>query len=170
MDMRYVLGKSFLLYCALLLPNVAQAQDITQNQALNFGVFAVANNTTASSIVVTPDNETYADQGIVIGQDGQRGYYTLTGLPPNVSFFLGVEVPNPPSEGGVVLDDATSASSGSGPSFTLEDLTISNGGVLQSDNQGDAVLFIGGTLKTTGTGQGYTGGVYSGTYNLTIYY
>lgn len=168
--MRYALLQSFLVCCALLLPGSVLAQEITQNQALNFGVFAVAKNATVSSIVVTPDNETYADQGIVIGQDGQRGFYTLTGLPPNVSFFLGVEVPNPPSEGGVVLDDATLASSGSGPSFTLEDLTISNGGVLQSDNQGDAVLFIGGTLRTTGTGQGYTGGIYSGTYNLTIYY
>lgn len=149
----------------------AHAQEITQNQALNFGTFAIADNNTVSSLVVTPDNDVFADPAFVVGVPaGQRGYYTLTGLPPNVSFFLGVQVPNPPSEGGIVLDDSTPASAGGGPVFTLEDITIANGGVLQSDAQGDAVLYIGGSLKTSGNGQRYTGGNYFGTYQLTIYY
>ncbi len=156
------------LVCAEL--PVAYAQQISENRPLNFGTFAVARNDTVQSITVTPENDTYADTGIAVGMPGERGYYTLSDMPANVSFFLGVDTSNPPSEGGIVLDNASQATTGSGASFVLDNLTIANGGVLQTDSQGDAVLYIGGTLRTTGTGQKYTGGVYSGTYTLTIHY
>lgn len=154
----------------LFVPSWAQAQEITQNRALNFGSFAVSGNDAPSTLQITPENTVIAGSGIIVGQNGERGEYTLTGLPPNVSFFLGVEVPNSPSEGGVILEDPTPASVGAGPSFTLEGLTISNGGVMQSDAMGDAILYIGGTLRSSGNGQRYQGGVYVGTYTLRINY
>ncbi len=146
------------------------AQELSETRPLSFGIFAVQDNNAPAALTVTPDNDTFADPQFVVQQDGQRGEYTLTGLPPNVSFFLGVDVPNPPSEGGVTLTGQTPATRGGGPEFRLDGLTISDGGVLQSDGAGDATLYIGGSLYTSGTGERYDGGTYNGTYNITIYY
>ncbi len=148
----------------------AQAQTITEVQSLSFGTFGIGNNNGAWQIIVTPDNDTFADPQIAMGQDGRRGEYLFTGLPPNVSFFLGVDVPNPPSEGGIVLDMPTPAENGSNPVFNLTDVTIADGGVMYSDGAGDATLYIGGTLQTSGTGEHYDSGTYNGQFNLTIYY
>ncbi len=148
----------------------AYAQELNELRPLSFGIFGVQDNNAVAALTVTPDNDTFADPQFVMQQDGQRGEYTLTGLPPNVSFFLGVDVPNPPSEGGVTLTGQTPATRGGGPEFRLDGLTISNGGVLQSDGAGDATLYIGGSLYTSGTGERYDGGTYNGTYNITIYY
>lgn len=148
----------------------AVAFELTEVRQLNFGSFALRNNNTQASLVVTPDNDTFGDGEFVVLSEGQRGEYRLTGLPENVSFFLGVDLPNPPAEGGVVLDNASEATGGAGPAFSLADLTIADGGVLMSDNTGEAMLYIGGTLRSNGNGQRYRGGVYNGTYNITIYY
>lgn len=149
----------------------AGAQTITEVHQLSFGEFAVrANNTVPAALTVTPDNDTFGDYEFVVMAPGQRGEYLFTGFPPDVSFFLGVDLPNPPSEGGVVLDNATDASGGAGPVFTLTDLTIADGGVMVSDSAGEATLYIGATLRNSGDGQRYNGGVYNGTYNITIYY
>lgn len=146
------------------------AQTITEIHELSFGTFAVRDNDSMAAIIVTPDNDTFADPQIAMAADGQRAEYVLSGLPPNVSFFLGVDVPVPPSEGGLIIDMPTPATGSSGPAFELSDLTIADGGVMQSDGAGDATLYIGGTLRTSGTGQSYDGGNYNGQYGITIYY
>lgn len=148
----------------------AQAQTITEVNQLYFGTFGISDNDSVSAITVTPDNDTFSDPAIISDQPGQRGEYTLTGFPPNVSFYLGVEVTNPPAEGGIVLANPTDGTMGGAEVFTLDTLEIADGGVLQTDGAGDAVLYIGGTLRTSGNGLRYPGGNYSGTYTITIHY
>lgn len=146
-------------------------QEITETERLDFGSFAVrAGNLQAASITVTPDNDVSADDGIVLGDGAHRGEYHFTGLPPNVTFYLGVDMPQSASEGGIVLAPSMPASQGGGPTLELTDLTISNGGSMVSDGAGEATVYIGGTLRTNGTGQLYDGGSYFGAYNITIYY
>ena len=153
------------------IPNAqAQAQTLSEIDRLHFGTFAIIDNNAQAAVTVTPDNDTFADSQIVIGENGQRGVYQLTDLPPNVNFFLGTDVPNPPSEGGLMLGNEEAASNGAGPDLRLSNLTIGNGGLMMSDNLGEATLYIGGTIQTTGNGQTYTGGNYVGSYTITIYY
>lgn len=148
----------------------ASAQTLSEVERLHFGTFVVRNNMSTSSITVTPDNDTIVAGQIVLAENGRRGEYMLTGLPPNVPFYLGVDMPNPPAEGGIVLGNPEPASAGAGADFILNALTIGNGGVMLSDGIGDATVYIGGTLNTTGTGQAYAGGSYIGSYTITIYY
>ncbi len=142
---------------------------MSEVRRLHFGTFAVRQGG-GGTITVTPDNSTYADSGIVLGEDGQRGEYLFTGLPPNVPFYLGIDVPNSPSEGGVVLQSDEAATLGGGPALTLYNLTMGNGGVMHSDSLGEAMLYVGGTIRTSGNGANYAGGTYMGTYTITIHY
>ncbi len=159
-----------LLISLLMIAAPATGQTLTEVDALSFGTFGLGANDVQAAITVTPDNDVFADPQIIPGAGAQRGEYRLEDFPPNVSFYLGTDVPNPPSEGGLVLGNVTTADNGAGPVFYLSDLTISNGGILQTDGQGDATLYIGGTLRTSGTGDRYDGGTYTGSYTLTIYY
>lgn len=152
----------------MCLAHQAPAQEMTVVDHLSFGTFAVADNSISQAIVVTPDNDTFPDTGIAVGQPGQRGVYEFTGLPPNVAFYVGVDVPNPPSEGGIVIDD--SAFLTNGRSFTVDSFALGNGGVLQSDGAGDATMLLGATLHTSGDGTPYSGGTYAGQVSFTIYY
>lgn len=161
----FIISGLMLFFCP-----AAKAQTLTEVRQMSFGTFAVAANDVSSGITITPENDVFADAGILTDGGAQRGEYRLENFPPNVSFFLGVDVPNPPTEGGVVLDNIVAATNGVGPSFYLSDLAISNGGVLQTDGQGDAMLYIGGTLRTSGTGERYNSGTYSGSYSITIHY
>lgn len=135
---------------------------------LSFGTFAVADNSMPQALVVTTDNDTFADAGIVVAQNGQRGVYEFTGLPPNVTFYVGVDVPNPPSEGGIVFDDSIFLTNGE--SFTVDTFQLGSGGVLQTDAAGDATMTLGATLHTSGNGAAYSGGGYNGQVSFTIYY
>jgi hypothetical protein len=163
-----VLPVAVVLLCACFAP--AQAQNISEVDALNFGTFGLQDNDTVAAITITPDNDTFADPQFVVSQQGQRGHYELTGFPADVTFYIGVDVPNPPSEGGIVLANQTDAANGGGPVFVLDSLSIANGGVMQTDGAGDATLYIGGTLRTSGAGTAYDGGNYLGTYTITIHY
>ena len=88
--------------CALLgIYNApAAAQVMTQVQALNFGTFAILDNAAPHTITIAPNNVASYDPSIVSGIEAERGHYTLTGLPANVTFYLGVSIPNPPKSHG----------------------------------------------------------------------
>ncbi len=148
----------------------ASAQEMTEVERLSFGTFAVADNSMPQTLMVTPDNDTLADTGIAIGQGGQRGVYDFTGLPPNVSFFIDVDVPNPPSDGGIVFDDEANLTFGGGEQFTVTDFTIGDAGVMQTDGAGNATMTLGATLRTSGNGARYTGGNYNGQVLFVLYY
>lgn len=170
MDMKAFIPAILAYFFVTAAPMEAVAQTLSEVERLHFGTFVVRNNMSTSSITVTPDNDTIVAGQIVLGENGRRGEYMLTGLPPNVPFYLGVDMPNPPAEGGIVLGNPEPASAGAGADFVLNAMTIGNGGVMLSDSMGDATVYIGGTLNTTGTGQGYTGGSYIGSYTITIHY
>lgn len=163
-------------YLFLLIPLLsavnfpALAQTISEVDALHFGSFAVVKNDAPYSITVTPDNDTLPDAEIVVDEPGQRAEYFFEGLPNNVNFYIGVTVPNPPTEGGITVDAVSPTATGPGPNFTISNFLIDNAGVMQSNGSGEARVYIGATLTTSGTNAMYGTGNYNGTYEITIYY
>jgi hypothetical protein len=152
----------------LMLVHSADAQEYTEVTALNFGTFGMRDNDNQYSIVLGYDNSVTYDPEIADNPDfpPQRGQYDFIDLPPNVTFYVGVSVPNPPVSGGLILDNSSGLTFGGGV-FTLENFTAND---LTTDGNGDGTLYIGATLKTSGNGTMYSDGVYSGTYDLTLYF
>lgn len=147
----------------------ARAQDMVEVQSLDFGTFAIINNSAQQTITVQPNGVTAYDSDIVFDIEAERGHYTFTGLPPNVTFTLGISVSNPPTDGGLIIDNPTPVTGG-GEAFQLLNFTANTANELITDGGGNATLYIGATLRTSGNGGAYSDGVHSGTYDITFYY
>ena len=157
-----------LLFYVLVRPwHTAEAQEINVIQDLSFGTFAIRENTMPHSITINPDGSTTYDPDIISNVDANRGEYQFTDLPANVTFFVGLSFSNPPSEGGLMIDNQTPLSDGGGPQFTITTLI---GEDLSTDNNGDGTLYVGGTLTTSGTGATYNSGSYTGQFDVTLFY
>lgn len=146
----------------------ADAADMVQIQALHFGEFAYVDNSVPRTIVIAPDDTVTYDDDIIEGNvPAHRGEYQLTDFPPNMIIHTGVTVPTPPTDGGVTLDNSSSVSLPASESFTLSNFTTNEP---ITDGNGDATLYIGATLTTSGNGQSYSDGNYTGTYDVTFYF
>ena len=148
----------------------AKAQVMTEVQALNFGTFAIIDNSAPHTIIISPNNVAAYDPSIVSGIEAERGHYTLTGMPTDVTFTLGVSISNPPTDGGLMLDNQTSVTLGGSEPFLLLNFTVNTANEMVTDSGGNATLYIGATLRTTGSGSIYTDGTYNGTYDITFFY
>lgn len=148
------------------------AQTMTEIQRLDFGGFALRNNTSAHTIVIAPNNSvSYAAAFVPDGATpAHRGEYSLTGMPPNMALTFGVTTTNNTDQGGTTLDNGVNLSkngAGAGPLFTVGSYTANSP---STNGSGSATLFIGGTLTTSGTGAFYTDGSYAGSVDITIYF
>ena len=157
------------LILLMLCAPCARAQEMTEIHHLDFGEFGLGDNTHPATIVIPPDDSgdaTYSD-GIVPGtRPARSGEYDLTGLPHNIILHTGVDMPIAP-EGGVVVDNSSNLSKPGEPSFTVDHFTTNSP---ETDNSGEATLFIGATLTTSGNGSLYHDGDYDGTLDVTFFY
>lgn len=154
--------------CIGLTATAGHAYTITETQKLSFGTFAPTRNDGAYSITVHPNGTVDYDPEIVYRTEGERGIYTFTDLPANVTFYISLgATPNPPTQGGITIDNSTGLTSGGNPPFIIDNFTASD---LVTDSNGDGVLYIGATLTTNGSGINYTSGNYTGTADLILHY
>lgn len=119
------------------------AQELTQIQAISFGAFAVLDNSAPRSITVAPNNNVTGDPNIAIATDPTRGEYLLTNQDPNRALDISVSV------GTLTLNDS------GGHSMTVDTFTTNNP---STDGAGDATIYIGATLTTSGSGAVYSDG------------
>ncbi len=128
---------------------------MTIDQDLSFGRFGLRNNDAQHTIIIDPNTGNYvADPAFIIGDAPQRGEYILDALTPNTA--LGVTI----DDGELTLNDT-----GTGQEMEIIDITHNNP---ITDNNGDAMLYLGGTLRLNGNGSYYPSGPYSDGVDLTI--
>lgn len=137
----------------LLLPFTGRAATLTAIQDLGFGRFATVKNDAQYSMAVTIGDVVTNDPEIVYDQPPHRGEYLLEGLTPDSAVIIDT------------VDGALTLNGGGGEAFAVTDFT-DNAPV--TDAGGTATLYIGATLKTSGTGVHYPSGPYSGTYTLIV--
>lgn len=123
-----------------------RAQELTQISAISFGTFAIMNNTAPRSLTVDPNNNVSGDPFIVVDIDPARGEYLLTNQDPNRALDISV------TNGTLTLND-----SGSGNSMTISAFTTNNP---STDINGDATIYLGATLTTSGNSSGYSDGIF----------
>lgn len=132
---------------------VAAAGSLTVIEPLDFGTFALKDNKGRYTIVLAPDDAyTHSDEIVIGNPEPQRGEYLLEGLPPDTLLDI-------------TITDAALRKPGN-PDFTISDYTIND--PLTTDASGNATLYIGATLTTSGTGAYNYTGRYTGTFNISV--
>ncbi len=129
---------------------------IIENQPLNFGQWAVTNNTGIKFITVNPDSTFSSSPGLInIVVPPTHGIYRVDGLPPSTAInSINVSMIAPLS--------------GGNQDFTLDTFQVIYDPV--SNVSGEINITLGASAKTTGTGVPYDDAVYIGTLQLEINY
>lgn len=142
-------------YCLVLLSLLFSAYSysaITEIQPLSFGNFAAPSNAVVSTLTIGyMGGHPSVTNRIYVLSPPQPGQFQLTDYPPWTPLMINI------SNFQLVL--------GASPSFLIEDFTTNS---IITDGSGQALLRVGATLKTTGTGGTYGDGGYTGNMNITI--
>ena len=130
---------------------------ITTIEALSFGTIAVLNNDSTSDITISPANNITITNQIRILVPGTRGEFLLTNYPAHIQVSITANI---------VAAETVSATPPS-EQFTL--INIDTAPSVTTDGTGIANIYVGGTLRTSGSGSGqYFDSTYTATYELDI--
>ncbi len=130
---------------------------ITPLQSLNFGTIVVTKNTFASTITIDPAGNVQVVGGIVIISPGNHAVYELSDLPANRNISV----------------DVASLNSNMIPSVASEETfnfsLVTSGNPVITDNNGVALLSVGGKITTSGSGGiRFTDADYTAVIQITI--
>ena len=128
------------------------AAALAEVQPLSFGTFAIVNNLTVSTLAV-PYSGSNPVPSIKIYPlvRAQPGHYQITGLPAFQPLTITIN--------NFVL------SVGGAEPFNVNTFTFP---ALITDTNGEALLKVGATLNTTGSGTEYADATYTGSINITV--
>lgn len=144
-----------LMSLGVSMPLVA-APSVTVDVPLDFGVLAVKANGSVSTLSVNEFGSVSFTADVIPLGGIVKGEYRLTGFPPHMPLEL-------------QWDDVNLSAGGFGlPEFLL--VTDYVNPVVVSDALGEAVVPVGATLKTSGSGTMYVDAPYSGTAQMRVRY
>lgn len=131
-------------------------EDIQRDQALSFGRFVLKDNNSARVIIqVTPAGVVTNDPAVLPFTSAQNGIFQLLDFEKDKDLTVNL-TPSP-----------MTVSTGAGPVFTVN-FTTSPAVPHTDPVTGNATLYIGGTLSTSGTGVMYPNGTFSNDVTLSI--
>ncbi len=124
-------------------------------QQLNFGSLAIPSNTAVATITYPHNGSPPSVSGnIIFISLGQRGIYQLSAYPGFTPLIITV-TPSDLTAGGLGISEPLQITATSFPSIT-------------TDANGEALLYLGATLSTTGSGTPYIDATYLGNMSITI--
>lgn len=147
------------LFLALLLfvsHPVWAAVEVEELQSLDFGTVAITGNTGVSSLAISRSGVVDVEGDVLVVARASSGRYQLSGFPPNTRIEVDAET--------AVL---TAGGTGFPEPLTLADYE-SNG--LRSNEVGEAVLQLGGVLRTNGNSGSYVDAPYEGVTSLRFHW
>lgn len=152
---------SLLALLASAAPAGAQTYDVVI--PLSFGTFAITANDAPYDLTVSETGAVSNDAPFAVGSTGPvRGEMDLEALPGNTDINVSFD------PGTLEPDD------GPGPAFTVTDFTITTdqppANQFRTTPAGHITLYYGATLRSSGDGQSYISGDYSGDFDITIDY
>lgn len=152
-----ILPLVFILIFGLCPLSNVSAQTITVTKNISFGEFVLRNNDAPRIYTMSNLGAPTYDSAFLIISAGTNGEYALSmpGPHPNA---LGISV-----ESGLM----TLNNSGGGMIFTFDNITYNNP---STDLSGNATLFVGGRLTTSGSGIMYLDGAFYDMIDITVSY
>lgn len=153
-----IAAKIGILAIAMLLASSAgvRADSLHIVRNLTFGEFATRDNDSPHTILVDASNNATYDPALLQITPAERGEFLLETFPPSTPLSISIPDTNLTLNGG-----------GAGIHFTVSNFTHNNP---VTDPSGDATLYLGATLTTTGSTQHYGTGNYSEGIEITINY
>ncbi len=129
---------------------------VTADVPLDFGLLAVKSNASLSTLRIHTSGAVSPSGDLISMGGALRGEYQLAGFPAGVLLEF-------------TWGDATLQPNGSGPP---EHLTVTNyeNATVISDELGEAVVFVGASLQTSGNSNLYIDAPFSGTAQLQVRY
>lgn len=125
---------------------------------LSFGNIAIGNNSTPSEITVQTNGQVSNTNHIWRLEPGHPAEIVLTDYPPYVELTTTVSI----------IQSETTVVSGNTEQFTLTEVYTAPSVV--TNIAGEATVYIGGTLRTSGNSGNYLSTQYQALYKLTISY
>ncbi len=144
-----------LLFLVGLTPSRALYAASSEIQPLDFGTIAITSNAAVSTITYPYSGAPPSINGnIVFLSRGHRGIYQLSAFPSYTPLIINV-----------VGDSLTAGGLGSSEPLSLSAFSYPT---LTTDANGEALLYLGATLSTSGSGAPYIDAPYLGNITITI--
>lgn len=154
--MRFLLSLLVVLFLSQTLVSSASAQTISETQALSWGELVLTDNNAQHEIVIATDGNYTNDPEYLFVTEPDVGIYLLTG-----------ELPNRPIASVTVT--VLTQMQGGGQQFTMDNFTVQH--PAQTDATGQALITVGGRLRSSGTGTPYnTSTAFSASLELSVNY
>jgi hypothetical protein len=139
------------------IPLLANAQSVEELDPLEFGIFAIPSNSGVSEVELPRSGRNIGVTGsIVVISAGFPGRYLLSELPANTPIDISA-------------NDTELRYAGAGGSEVLR-ISQYDAASVVTNNQGETEIQLGGLLKTTGNGNFYEDGPYTGSTQLLLTY
>ena len=136
----------------LLLPTLSVHAAMVELQEFSFGTFALVDNSVVSQLIIPHTTAApWKTNKLFILSNGQPGHYQLSGFPANTALNVSI------ADYFLLL--------GGGESFRISHFTFDN---MISNNDGEALLKVGATLYSSGSGIPYVNGGFLGTMDIII--
>ena len=146
-------GRHSLLFVLLLLPGPPLAAiEVEELRALDFGTVAIVSNSSVSTLALAGNGVVDVEGDFLVVSGANTGRYQLSGFPPDTR----IEV------------DAQAAFLTAGGTGSPEPLNVTDyeSNELRSNEAGEAVLQLGGKMRTNGNNGTYVDAPYEGTTTL----
>lgn len=133
--------------------------DTIESKSLSFGSIAVISNNTREFIRINHNGIVSSSSSVMIVSPPSTGEFILTNFPPNQRLFIS----------GQSLLPSSISTRYSPEQFSLTNIDVPS--VIFSDVNGSAILPVGGTLSTSGSGNNtYIDTDYTIQYQITVNY
>lgn len=146
----------FLAFLLLFSGPLLAAVEIEELRPLDFGTLAIVGNTSVSTLALSRTGIVDAEGDFLVIARANPGRYQLSGFPPNTQ---------------IEIDAEAALLTADGTGFP-EPLTLSNydSNTLRSNEVGEAVLQLGGELRTNANGGSYIDAPYEGGASLVFHW
>lgn len=156
--MRHIKG-SLGMFMWLALSSHSVFADIQEVTSLDFGTIVVASNNIQAQVIMDYLGSTNYVGGVYAVTSPTRAEFQLSNFPANQALFIT----------GNSIQSNTNSDIPSSEHFTLSNVSVPN--TLTTDAVGSATLYVGGTLRTSGSGStAYTDTRYTIRYQITVNY
>lgn len=144
-----------------IISTATSADSLTLIQPLTIGTFAITKNTSPSTITVHLDGRTTTSNSIGLIDAGTTAEYLLSTFPPYTYVNVTASILTPQTSSIVApLDSAQ-----------FDVINITTPAFVQTDISGNASLFVGITLRTSGvSGEFYYNAPYTARYLISVDY
>lgn len=132
--------RNFFLCCYLLSASFFANSGLEEIQPLSFGTIVVLSNSQVESYVISKEGNVQLSSNLLQVTPGQRGLYRVFNITPNTNVILSTQI----------LDGEFVSSELNTERFTFT--SINTATVYRTDENGEVIIPVGGTLSTSGNG------------------